>query len=187
MPFDLNAEQIVQFVRTNKDYAPLIIFLMSLGETIIVVSMFIPSTILFIAIGGLLAASGVPLVPSLIAGALGASLGFTIMYLISATMKERILKAWPIRNYPESVARAQEFSLKWGHLGVFAGHFTGPLRVVIPIAAGVSRMPPVPFMLANIVGSIAWIITFFAPSYLVVSSEWFRKTFAGVLTYFPGL
>lgn len=185
MPFDLSADDIIQFVRANQNFAPLVIFLMALGETIIVVSIFIPSTFLLIAIGGLMAASGVPLVPSLIAGALGSTLGFSVMYLLSATLQGRILTAWPLRNYPDIVARAQEFTLKWGVAGVMIGHFSGPLRVVIPIAAGLSRMPPAPFMVANILGAIGWICVFFAPSYLVVSSEWFATTFSGLRAMLP--
>lgn len=185
MPFNITADDILQFVRANQNFAPLIIFLMAMGETIIVVSVFIPSTFLLIAIGGLMAASGVPLIPSLIAGWLGSTLGFSVMYLLSATMQGRLLMAWPLRNYPDIVARAQEFTLKWGVLGVVLGHFTGPLRVVIPIAAGISRMPPVPFMIANIIGALAWICVFFAPSYLVVSSEWFATTFSGLRAMLP--
>ncbi len=70
MPFNLSTDDILTFIRANQDYAPLIIFLMALGETIVVISIFIPSTFLLIAIGGLMAASGVPLLPSLLAGAL---------------------------------------------------------------------------------------------------------------------
>lgn len=178
MPFDFSSDAILAFIRANQDYAPLIIFLMSLGETIVVVSIFIPSTFLFIAIGGLMAASGVPLLPSLIAGALGASLGFSLMYLVSATMQGRILTMWPVRNYTDTVSKAQDFTRRWGVLGVFIGHFMGPIRVLIPIVAGLSRMPPAAFMAANIVGAAGWICVFFAPSHLLVSSEWFRVHFA---------
>lgn len=187
MPFNLTTEDILTFIRANQAYAPLIIFLMSLGETIIVVSIFIPSTFLFIAIGGLMAASGVPLLPSLLAGALGASLGFSLMYLVSATMQGRILTMWPVRNYTETVAKAQEFTRRWGVLGVFIGHFMGPIRVLIPIVAGLSRMPPIVFMTANIAGAVGWICVFFAPSHLLVSSAWFRQHFAESFTAVKGL
>ncbi|CAN1521164.1 DedA Uncharacterized membrane-associated protein [Rhabdaerophilaceae bacterium] len=187
MPFDISAERIVAFVHANGDYAPLIIFLMAFAETIVVLSVLVPSTVLFLAISGLMAASGVPLVPSLIAGGLGSSLGFSLMYMLSSAMQGRILTAWPLRNYPDTVAQALDFSRRWGAMGVMIGHFAGPLRVVIPIAAGISRMPPLSFMLANIVGAFGWITVFFAPGYLVVSSEWFRTTFSGVIAMLPWL
>jgi len=187
MPFNLSTDDILTFIRANQDYAPLIVFLMALGETIVVISIFIPSTFLLIAIGGLMAASGVPLLPSLLAGALGASLGFSLMYLISATMQGRILTMWPVRNYTDTVAKAQDFTRRWGVLGVFIGHFAGPLRVIIPIVAGLSRMPPAAFMAANIVGAIGWVCVFFAPSHLLVSSEWFRMHFAESFSMLHGI
>lgn len=186
MPFNFDQQQVIAFVQANQSYAPLVIFLMSMGETIVIVSIFIPSTFLLFAIGGLMAASGVPLVPSLIAGGLGATLGFAVMYLISATMEGRLLTYWPFRNYAGLVAKTAAFSRRWGIWGVMIGHFAGPIRVLIPIVAGISRMPPVPFMLANLIGGFGWICTFFAPGYLIVSSEWFRSTFSGFTKLFGG-
>lgn len=184
MPFNIDQQQVIAFVQANQSYAPLVIFLMSMGETIVIVSVFIPSTFLLFAIGGLMAASGVPLMPSLIAGGLGASLGFSIMYMVSSSLEGRLLTYWPFREYTGTVAKATAFSRRWGAWGVAIGHFAGPIRVLIPIVAGITRMPPVPFMLANLLGAAGWICTFFAPGYLIVSSEWFRSTFSGFTKLF---
>lgn len=178
MPFEFDSHKILAFVQANQSMAPLAIFLMALGETIVVVSIFIPSTFLLFAIGGVMAAAGVPLMPSLLAGWLGASLGFSVMYLVSVGMGQRILGVWPLRNYTEIVAKAMVFSRKWGVSGVVLGHFSGPLRVVIPIVAGVSRMAPVPFMIANLAGALGWVLVFFAPGHLLISSVWFQELFA---------
>ena len=176
MPFNFDTDTIIAFIKANGEYAPLVVFLMALGETIVVVSMFIPSTFLLFAIGGLMAASGVPLMPSLIAGGLGASLGFSVMFLVSATMQERLLAAWPFRNYPEMMQKTRDFAKKWGVMAVFIGHFMGPLRVLIPIVAGITHMRPAAFMAANIIGAFGWICVFFAPGYLLVSSDTFAST-----------
>lgn len=187
MPFNLSVEMIIEFVRNNQSWAPLIIFLMAFAETIIILSIFVPSTILFIAISGLMGAAGVPLLPTLIAGGIGSALGFSLMYLLTATMHGRILTAWPLKNYPDTIARAQEFSRRWGTLGVMIGHFSGPLRVMIPIAAGLSRLPPVPFMIANIIGAFAWMVTYFAPGYLLVASPWFKQATEHLKIAIPGI
>lgn len=178
MAFDIDTSKVIAFVQANQSLAPLAVFLMSLGETIVIVSIFIPSTFLLFAVGGVMAAAGVPLMPSLIAGWLGASLGFSAMYLLSAATGNRILTIWPFRNYGEVVQKAMDFSRKWGVLGVVIGHFSGPLRVVIPIVAGVSRMAPVPYMVANLIGAFCWIAVFFAPGHLLVSSEFFQSMFS---------
>ena len=181
MAIEFEASRIIEFVQANQSLAPLAIFLMALGETIVIVSVLIPSTFLLFAIGGIMAVAGVPLMPSLLAGWLGASLGFSVMYLISAAMGDRILTLWPFRNYTETVTKTMDYSRRWGIWGVMIGHFSGPLRVLIPIVAGVSKMSPVPFMAANVIGALGWIVAFFAPGHLVVSSEWFRNLFPGFL------
>lgn len=178
MAFEIDQEKIIAFVQANQSYAPLVVFLLSLGETIVIVSIFIPSTFLLFALGGLFAVSGVPLMPSLIAGGLGASLGYSLMYILSVSLEGRILTYWPFCKYTEMVAKAAAFSRRWGAWGVVIGHFGGPLRVLIPIVAGITRMPPIPFMAANLLGAAGWICAFFAPGYLVVSSEWFRTSFS---------
>lgn len=184
MSLEIDSAKIIAFVQANQSLAPLIVFLMAMGETIVVVSVFIPSTFLLFALGGIMAAAGVPLMPSLIAGWLGASLGFSIMYIVSAVMQGRLLTLWPFRNYGGVIAKATDFSRKWGVWGVVIGHFGGPIRVLIPIVAGISHMRPAPFMIANLAGALGWICTFFAPGYLVVSSEWFRTTFTGFTRMF---
>jgi membrane protein DedA with SNARE-associated domain len=183
MAIEIETSRILEFVQANQSMAPLAIFLMAMGETIVIVSVFIPSTFLLFAIGGIMAAAGVPLMPSLLAGWLGASLGFSIMYLVSASTGDRILTFWPFRTYTETVGKTIAFSRKWGVWGVMIGHFAGPLRVLIPIVAGISRMRPIPFMAANLLGALGWIVTFFAPGHLVVSSEWFRSIFSGFLKF----
>lgn len=184
MPFGLDQDAIIAFVKANQSYAPLVIFLLAMGETIVVVSIFIPSTFILFAVGGLMAVAGVPLMPSLIAGGLGASLGFSLMYIVSAALEGRLLTYWPFRDYTDIVTKAAAFTRRWGVWGVAIGHFGGPIRVLIPIVCGISRMPPVPFMLANLVGAFGWICTFFAPGYLLVSSEWFRAAFGSVKRLF---
>lgn len=183
MPFEIDPQKIIAFVQANQSFGPLVVFLLAMGETIVVVSVFIPSTILLFGIGGIFAAAGVPLMPSLIAGWMGASLGFSLMYLISALMEGRILTYWPFRNFGGLIAKATAFSRRWGMWGVAVGHFGGPIRVIIPIVAGITRMSPAPFMIANLLGALGWISVFFAPGHLLVSSEWFR----GLYTSFKAM
>jgi len=95
-----------------------------------------------------------------------------------------LLTYWPFRNFQDTIAKAAAFSRRWGIWGVAIGHFGGPIRVLIPIVSGISRMPPAPFMLANFVGAFGWICVFFAPGHLLVSSTWFQQAYAGVKAMF---
>ena len=54
-----------------------------------------------------------------------------------------------------SSAASQAFA-RWGPGAVFVGHFFGPLRSIVFIAAGVSLMRALRFQLANIPGALIW-------------------------------
>lgn len=183
MSFEIDPETVLAFVKANQSLGPLAVFFISMAETIVILSIFVPSTILLFGIGGLFAAAGIPLLPSLVAGWMGAAMGFSIMYLLSAAMGPKLMTYWPFRTVAPVVERATAFMRKWGRWGVAIGHFGGPVRVLIPIVSGISHLPPGPFMVANLIGALAWITAFFAPGHLVVSSAWFRGIWQG---YFGG-
>lgn len=174
MALEIDSEAVLAFVKANQSLGPAVVFLISMSETIVILSIFVPSTFLLFGIGGLFAAAGIPLLPSLIAGWMGAALGFSLMYVLSAAIGPRLMSYWPFRTVAPVIDKAKGFMLRWGRLGVAIGHFGGPIRVLIPLVCGISHMPPAPFMLANLVGALAWITVFFAPGHLIVSSESFR-------------
>ena len=45
---------------------------------------------------------------------------------------------------------------RWGAGAVFVGHFFGPLRSVVFVAAGISLMPSTRFQLANVPATLIW-------------------------------
>src|SRR6185295_637612 len=54
---------------------------------------------------------------------------------------------------------------KWGAIGVFFGHFFGPVRAVIPVIAGMYAVPQWQFQLANILSAFIWAAGVIAPTY----------------------
>ena len=55
---------------------------------------------------------------------------------------------------------------KYGTAGVFIGRFFGPLRAVVPLAAGAAQMNPLPFQLANWSSALLWATVTLAPGAL---------------------
>ncbi|MCA0405537.1 MAG: DedA family protein [Proteobacteria bacterium] len=180
MTLELDPEAVLAFVRANQSLGPLVIFFISMAETIVILSIFVPSTVLLFGIGGIFAAAGIPLMPSLIAGWMGAALGFSLMYILSAAVGPRLMSYWPFRTVAPFIERTSAFMRRWGRWGVAIGHFGGPIRVLIPIVCGISHLPPVPFMVANLIGALAWVVVFFAPGHLLVSSTWFKGLWQSV-------
>uniref|UniRef100_UPI00352A3933 DedA family protein n=1 Tax=Tardiphaga sp. TaxID=1926292 RepID=UPI00352A3933 len=75
-------------------------------------------------------------------------------------------RIWPLRGHRTAVAHARIFFRRYGFLAVLLGRFLGPLRSIVPLVAGITRMPVGAFQLANIVSAAMWVPLLFAPGYL---------------------
>ena len=74
--------------------------------------------------------------PAIIAAGIGGTLGYAVSYWIGLYYKEDIKAIWPFSRTLAMLERGQTFFNKWGAVGVFLGHFFGPVRAVIPVIAG---------------------------------------------------
>ncbi len=158
-------QTVIEFVRTHEAWAAPIVFLLAFGETLAFLSLLLPATVILLAIGGLIGASGIDFLPVWIAGVVGSILGYGISYFIGLYFKNDIEKIWPFSRYPDMITHGKTFFEKWGALGVFLGHFFGPLRAVVPVVAGMYAMPQIPFQVANILSAIVWATGMLAPGF----------------------
>ncbi len=166
MDFTHYVTLIVEFVRANQTWAAPIVFALAFGESLAFMSLLLPASGILLLIGGLMGASNIPFVPVCIAAAAGSIIGYGISYYIGLYFKDSIPKIWPFSKYPDMIPRGRIFFEKWGALGVFLGHFFGPLRAVIPVVAGMYELKQLPFWTANIVSSCLWAFGILAPGAL---------------------
>lgn len=155
----------VAFVQANQEWAAPIAFLLAFGESLAFVSLFLPSTVILVAIGGLLGASGIDVWTVVIAAWLGGSLGYALSYWLGFYFKDNIASVWPFRDHPRMLRRGEIFFARYGVFGVFLGHFFGPVRAVIPVIAGMAAMRQLPFQIANITSAFLWAAGVIAPSF----------------------
>jgi membrane protein DedA with SNARE-associated domain len=152
-------EGITQVMREHENLAVPIAFLVAFGESLCFASIVWPGWAILVGFSGALAASGVSpdvLMPMVIAAGLGGTLGYALSYWIGAYFKESIPGIWPFKNDPTLIPRGEAFFNKYGAWSVFLGHFVGPVRAVIPVVAGMFRMPQIPFQIANAVSAFIW-------------------------------
>ncbi|TCK30793.1 membrane protein DedA with SNARE-associated domain [Ancylobacter aquaticus] len=164
MGLEVYARQVLDFVETHAHWAPWIAFILAFGESLVVVSLFFPATFVLVGLGALIAAGGAPFLPVWLAATLGAILGDAISYAIGYHLKDRAPRVWPLRNFPDLMARGERFFLRYGIWSVFIGRFFGPLRAFIPLIAGMFAMPNLKFQIANIASAMAWAFLLLAPS-----------------------
>jgi membrane protein DedA with SNARE-associated domain len=150
------AGPIVDFVKANKAYAAPIVFILAFGESLAFISLFLPFWAMLVAIGTLITASGLDFWSIWIAASLGAAFGDWVSYFLGKHFQHRVAGWWPLSKYPEMLPKAEVFFKKWGWMAVVIGRFSGPLRATVPLVAGLTHMPMLPFQLANFGSAFLW-------------------------------
>lgn len=159
------AAWIAEIVTNNAAWAPPVIGLLCFGESLVLLGFFIPATSLMIATGSLLATGRLDPLSIVGAAIIGSVLGDWVSYFVGARLGPAAYRHWPLSEHRTAVAQARLFFRRYGFFAVFAGRFLGPLRAIVPLVAGVTRMPSRSFQLANVVSAILWVPTLFAPGY----------------------
>jgi membrane protein DedA with SNARE-associated domain len=163
MDFQQYAAQLVEFVRTHREWAELIVFALAFGESLAFFSLLLPASVILFSLSALVGASGLNFWTIWIAAGLGGTLGYAISYWIGYFFKDTIATYRPFSTNPDMLPRGHAFFEKWGMLGVFFGHFFGPVRAVIPVVAGIVAMPQWQFQIANVASAFLWAAGVLAP------------------------
>jgi membrane protein DedA with SNARE-associated domain len=150
------ADQIVAFVKANQIWAAPIVFLLAFGESLAFISLVLPAWGALVAMGVLIGAGEISFWPVWIAGSVGAALGDWLSYWIGLKLERTVYNVWPLSKYPEAIPKAEAFMEKWGALGIFIGRFSGPLRAIVPLIAGIFAMPFWRFQFANWTSAFLW-------------------------------
>lgn len=157
------AQPPLEFIKDHRSWAIAIMFITAFGESFAFLSLLFPGTTLLIAAGTLVKSGTLPFLPVMVGAILGAVLGDSISYWIGRRFGGGIARLWPFSRNPKLLPSGIQFFERHGGKSVFIGRFFGPIRAVIPLAAGIMRMPRGRFWIANIVSALVW-----APMLLLV-------------------
>lgn len=142
----------------------LCVFVMALLESIPVVGTFMPGTLILLLFGVFSAKGYGSIEIMILLSVIGATVGDIIGYLFGRYgrrfFKEhnRLLKLSHIRT-------GEAFFEKHGGKSVLFGRFIGPIRPIISLVAGATKMLPSLFLQLNVLGAIVW-----AGTYIIIGS-----------------
>jgi membrane protein DedA with SNARE-associated domain len=162
--FDQLSEWVVAFARDHAAWIVPITFLITFAESLAVVSLFVPATVMLLGIGALVAAGAVGFWEVFAAAVPGAILGNSLSYWFGRRFKHAIAESRFFRKRAALLARGHDYFEKHGGKSVFIGRFFGPTRAVVPLVAGMTEMPRRRFLLANASSAVVWVILSIAPS-----------------------
>jgi membrane protein DedA with SNARE-associated domain len=153
-------EHLVQptldFISAHSGWAFPVMFITSFGESFAFLGLLFPGTSILIVAGTLMSAGSLPYWPVLAGAIIGAVLGDSVSFWLGRRYGGGLCRIWPFTRNPDLLPNGMRFFAKHGGKSVFIGRFFGPVRAVIPLAAGVLRMPRGLFWLANITSAIVW-------------------------------
>lgn len=158
-------DALVAFIREHLVFAEPIVFLMGLAEGIPGLSLLVPSSALFLAIGGVHGGAGGQFWHLWLAASIGAVVGDCVTYTLGRWLEHDVERLRWFKVHPEALAKGHAIFERWGWLAVLGGKFTGFARPFIPMVAGIVNMPFPVFLAASCVSSLAWAGAFLAPGY----------------------
>ena len=154
------------FVQEHQRWAVPIVFLLAFCKSFAFISLLVPATGILFGVGGLAASADIRFWPIWFAAASGATAGDWLAYEVAYHFKDKVTHLWPFKNRAALVTRGLKFFRRWGLIAVFVGRFFGPLRAIVPIAAGIYAMPWPSFQLANVASAAVWATGILAPGFL---------------------
>lgn len=150
------SRQLLDFIQTHQHWAIAVMFVTAFGESFAFLSLVFPGTSLLIAAGALIKTGSLPIWPIMIGAVVGAVLGDTVSFWIGKRFGGRLSGIWPFTRNPDLLAAGMQFFHRHGGKSVFIGRFFGPVRAVVPLAAGIMRMSPHLFWIANVTSALIW-------------------------------
>ncbi len=154
---------LLAFITHHSLLAYAVIFMISLSESLAIVGLLVPGTVIMFSVGTIVATGSLRLLPVLLMAMTGAVMGDGASYWLGHHYKDRLMGIWPFSRYPGMLRKGEAFFLRQGGKSVLLGRFVGPVRPVIPVVAGMLGMAPLRFSVVNIFSAIGWALVYILP------------------------
>lgn len=152
----LYIKTLLAFITLHPTLAYGAIFLVSLSESLALVGLIVPGTMVMFGVGAIVATGSLGLKPVLLLAAAGAVAGDGISYWLGHHYHEELRRMWPFARYPGMLKTGEAFFHRHGGKSILFGRFVGPVRPVIPVVAGMLGMSPLNFSIVNVISAIGW-------------------------------
>jgi len=162
--------ELLVFITGHPTLAYAAIFLVSLSESLALVGLFIPGTVIMFGVGATVATGALGLGPVLLLAMGGAIAGDGFSYWLGRHYHEHLRELWPFSRYPGMLNKGEVFFHRHGGKSVLFGRFVGPVRPVIPVVAGMLGMRPLHFGVVNVLSAIGWALAYILPGVFLGTS-----------------
>jgi membrane protein DedA with SNARE-associated domain/membrane-associated phospholipid phosphatase len=154
---------LLAFIAHHPRVAYGVISLISFSESLAIVGLLVPGTLIMFGTGAIVATGTLGLAPVLMLAAAGAIAGDGVSYWLGCYYQERLKGTWPFSRYPGMLQNGETFFRRHGGKSVLFGRFVGPVRPFIPVVAGMLGMNSVHFSIVNVLSAIGWALVYILP------------------------
>ena len=154
------------FITQSVVYSLLAILLVTFLESLALVGLILPGTVMMAGLGALIGSGDVNFWQAWLAGIVGCLLGDWISFWLGWRFKQP-LHRWSFLKKNKALLDKTEHALhQHSMLTILIGRFVGPTRPLVPMVAGMLDLPVRKFVLPNIIGCLLWPPVYFLPGIL---------------------
>ena len=165
----------------HPNWAIAVVFLIAFGEALLIIGLFVPSTVVLVSAGALVGTGLLPFWPVFLATSFGAIAGDQVSYWAGRLYGERLKTYWPLDRYPALVARGEDFVRRHGGKSIALGRFIPGVKAVVPGIVGMLGMGQIYFAAINFSSGVVWTAAHVLPGILLGQSLAFASELSGRL------
>jgi len=147
---------VLAWVAAHPQWTLGVVFLCCLGESIIVLGVLIPTTLVLLATGALVGLGSLGFWPAVAAAVAGAMAGDSINFWVGHYWGNRALESHYAQRYQEPIARSRRLFENHGAKALVLARFIGLVRPFVAAIAGAYRMSPLRFAAVELFASLLW-------------------------------
>jgi membrane protein DedA with SNARE-associated domain/membrane-associated phospholipid phosphatase len=157
----------LDYFSAHPEWALIIIFLIAFGEALLIIGLFVPSTVALVGAGILVGSGHLGFWPVFWATAVGAIAGDQVSYWAGRMFGDRLKAIWPLNKYPVLMARGEDFVREHGGKSIALGRFVPGVKAVVPGIVGMLGMNQLYFLIVNVTSGLVWTIAHIGPGILL--------------------
>lgn len=154
---------LTSLITQSLAYAIFIIGIVSFLESLALVGLLLPGIVLMATLGTFIGNGTLPFYPSWIAGIIGCLLGDWCSYYIGLYFKDWLHNLKFLKKHVNLLNKTKSLLNKHSIITILIGRFIGPTRPLIPMVAGMLKLPLKKFIFPSILGCILWPPIYFFP------------------------
>lgn len=157
---------IQHLITQSPDWALFAVAVVTFFESLALVGLVLPGTVLMASLGALIGSGNLGLYPAWGAGLAGCLLGDWLSFYIGWRFQGP-LHRWKYLQKHRSLLDKTEHALNEHSVAtILIGRFVGPTRPLIPLLAGMLELPVKKFLPPNIIGCLLWPPVYLLPGIL---------------------